>query len=80
MKNKRDFEKLFCENYEIFIKSMEWLEKSYKKCKNFYLNNCNNFSEQEIEALETLSNRFCRSNVEKSFKEKIYKEGIIWKN
>ena len=38
---------------------MEWLLKSYKKAKNIDLNK--SLSENELEIMETLSNRFSRS-------------------
>ncbi len=57
--NKKETEKIFCENLSLLHKSMEWLLKSYKKAKNIDLNK--SLSENELEIMETLSNRFGRT-------------------
>lgn len=51
--------KIFCENLELLNKSLKWLKKSYERAKNINLNK-SNLSENELETLETLSNRFSR--------------------
>jgi len=49
---------LFCENYKIFLKSIEWLEISIKRCEKVDFENLN---DEDIEKLETLASRFSRS-------------------
>ena len=55
-----ELKKIFCDNLNLFNKSIEWLNKSYQKAKNIDLEK-NNLSEDELEVLETLSNRFSRA-------------------
>lgn len=55
-----ELKKIFCDNLNLFNKSIEWLNKSYQKTKNIDLGK-NNLSEDELEVLETLSNRFSRA-------------------
>ena len=54
-------EKIYCENWNMFKKSLHWLKISYEKCKNFNFEDKKILEEENIESLETLANRFCRS-------------------
>ncbi|WP_211245377.1 hypothetical protein [Sulfurihydrogenibium subterraneum] len=52
--------KLFCENLNMLNKNLDWLLKSYKKVENIdFLRE--DLTEEDLEVLETLSNRFGRS-------------------
>lgn len=57
--NREELEKIFCENLFLLKKNLNWLEKSYNKAKNINLNV--ELSEDDLEVLETLSNRFGRT-------------------
>ena len=59
---EKDKEKIFCENLQYLQKSLTWLKISYDKCNKINLNGgFDNLSENEIESLEALSNRFARA-------------------
>lgn len=49
---------VFCESLRLLNKNLFWLEKSFEKAKNL---NFESLTEEDIEKLETLSNRFGRS-------------------
>ncbi len=51
--------KVFCENLNLLEKNVKWLLKSYEKAKNINLDK--ELSEEDLEVLETLSNRFGRT-------------------
>ena len=55
--------KLFCENRNIFQKSLKWYEKSFKKCKKIDIANksLDDLRESEVESLETLAGRYGRT-------------------
>jgi len=55
--------KLFCENRNIFQKSLKWYEKSFKKCKKIDIVNksLDDLRESEVESLETLAGRYGRT-------------------
>ena len=52
--------KLFCENLNMLNKNLDWLLKSYKKVENIDFSK-EDLTEEDLEVLETLSNRFGRS-------------------
>lgn len=54
-----DRKKVLCENIKHLKKSIQWLLKSFEKSKNIQVSP--DISEEEIEILETLSNRFSRT-------------------
>jgi len=56
---REEIEKIFCENLNLLEKNVKWLLKSYEKAKNINLDK--ELSEENIEVLETLSNRFGRT-------------------
>ncbi|MEO1784129.1 hypothetical protein V4762_03520 [Thermodesulfobium sp. 4217-1] len=49
---------VFCDSLRLLNKNLFWLEKSFEKAKNL---NFESLTEEDIEKLETLSNRFGRS-------------------
>jgi len=54
-------EKIFFENLKSLNKSVEWLEKSLQRAKRINVEGTVNLEEEELEILETLSNRFGRT-------------------
>ncbi|BAI79856.1 conserved hypothetical protein [Deferribacter desulfuricans SSM1] len=52
--------KILCDNIYLLIKNVEWLQKSYNKALKLNLNK-ENLGEEDLEILETLSNRFGRT-------------------
>lgn len=46
---------IFCDNLNLFLKSIVWLEKSFIRCKSI---DFDNLSEEDIEKLETFAARF----------------------
>ncbi len=54
-------EKIFFENLSSLNKSVEWLEKSLQRAKRINVEGTVNLEEEELEILETLSNRFGRT-------------------
>jgi hypothetical protein len=54
-------EKIFFENLKSLNKSVEWLEKSLQRAKGINVEGTVNLEEEELEILETLSNRFGRT-------------------
>lgn len=52
--------KIFCENLELLNKNTEWLRKSFERAKKIDLSK-ESLSEEELEVLETLANRFGRT-------------------
>jgi len=58
--SREEATKIFCENLELLNKSTEWLKKSFEKAKNIDLSK-EDLTEEELEVLETLANRFGRT-------------------
>ncbi len=56
---REEIKKIFCENLNLLEKNVKWLLKSYEKAKNINLDK--ELSEEDLEVLETLSNRFGRT-------------------
>ena len=51
--------KLFCENWRLYLKSVEWLKVSLKRVETVNLQG--KWNEEDYERVETLFARYCRS-------------------
>ena len=51
--------KLFCENWKLYLKSIEWLKVSLKRVETVNLQG--KWNEEDYERVETLFARYCRS-------------------
>jgi len=51
--------KLFCENWKLYLKSVEWLKVSLKRVETVNLQE--RWNEEDYERVETLFARYCRS-------------------
>lgn len=55
-----ELKRIFCENLELLNKNAQWLLKSYEKAENIDFSK-KELTDEELEVLETLSNRFGRT-------------------
>ncbi|MCF6243385.1 MAG: hypothetical protein L3J74_18870 [Bacteroidales bacterium] len=57
----KEIQKIFCENLQLLNKNLQWLKKSFQRAKGIKLESKKILSENDLEILETLSNRFGRT-------------------
>lgn len=55
-----ELKRIFCESLELLNKNAQWLLKSYEKAENIDFSK-KELTDEELEVLETLSNRFGRT-------------------